>query len=249
MPQGTDRTRGRNVSDQSQGPGWWMASDDRWYPPEQHPDYVPPVPPPPAPTVMLPPTPAAPVGPPLIPTAPGKPAKPWYKRTWVIVVGVILVLGAIGSALGEDEPEGDGVAATADPGDRSDDEAGESTTTRPRSTTTERDVVTTPKPTTTTTAKETVSQRNARSKADAYLDMSGFSRSGLIEQLEFEGFSEADATYGADAVGADWNEQAARKAEQYLDMTSFSRSGLIEQLKFEGFSQSEAEYGVSTTGL
>lgn len=27
------------VSDTSQGPGWWQASDGRWYPPEQHPDY------------------------------------------------------------------------------------------------------------------------------------------------------------------------------------------------------------------
>lgn len=25
------------MSDAAQGPGWWQASDDRWYPPEQHP--------------------------------------------------------------------------------------------------------------------------------------------------------------------------------------------------------------------
>ena len=30
------------MSDVSQGPGWWMASDGKWYMPEQHPDYVPP---------------------------------------------------------------------------------------------------------------------------------------------------------------------------------------------------------------
>ena len=23
----------------SQGPGWWLASDDKWYPPERHPKY------------------------------------------------------------------------------------------------------------------------------------------------------------------------------------------------------------------
>ena len=55
--------------------------------------------------------------------------------------------------------------------------------------------------------------------------------------------------YGADAVGADWKEQAALKAAQYLDFQSFSRSGLIDQLLFEGFTQEEAEYGVSTTVL
>jgi hypothetical protein len=26
------------MSDTSQGQGWWQASDDKWYPPEQHPD-------------------------------------------------------------------------------------------------------------------------------------------------------------------------------------------------------------------
>jgi hypothetical protein len=27
------------MSDVSQGPGWWQASDGRWYPPESHPHY------------------------------------------------------------------------------------------------------------------------------------------------------------------------------------------------------------------
>ena len=29
------------MSEVSQGPGWWLASDGRWYPPEQAPGYVP----------------------------------------------------------------------------------------------------------------------------------------------------------------------------------------------------------------
>jgi Domain of unknown function (DUF4389) len=33
------------MSDVSQGPGWWIASDGKWYPPEQHPNYQPPSPP------------------------------------------------------------------------------------------------------------------------------------------------------------------------------------------------------------
>ncbi len=96
---------------------------------------------------------------------------------------------------------------------------------------------------------ESVSQQNARQKAADYLDFSAFSRQGLIEQLEFEGFSNADATYGVDALSVDWNEQAAKKAADYLEFSSFSRNGLIEQLVFEGFTQAQAEYGVSTTGL
>jgi uncharacterized RDD family membrane protein YckC len=30
------------MSNVSQGPGWWMASDQKWYPPELHPAYQPP---------------------------------------------------------------------------------------------------------------------------------------------------------------------------------------------------------------
>lgn len=76
-----------------------------------------------------------------------------------------------------------------------------------------------------------------------------FSRKGLIEQLEFEGFSEEDAIYAVDSIEVDWKEQAARAAENYLDNMSFSRKSLIEQLEFEGYTPEEAEYGVSTTGL
>jgi Host cell surface-exposed lipoprotein len=87
-------------------------------------------------------------------------------------------------------------------------------------------------------------QENARQQAESYLDYSAFSRKGLIEQLEFEGYSTADATYAVDNVTVDWNEQAALKAKDYLDYSSFSRSGLIEQLIFEGFTRAQAEYGV-----
>ncbi len=96
---------------------------------------------------------------------------------------------------------------------------------------------------------ETVAQENARESAESYLRYMSFSRSGLIEQLEFEGYSTADATYAVDAVSPDWNEQAAKSAQSYLEHMSFSRSGLIEQLEFEGFTNEQAVYGVNTTGL
>lgn len=94
-----------------------------------------------------------------------------------------------------------------------------------------------------------VSQLNALRKAEEYLAFTAFSRQGLIEQLEYEGFSTADATYAVDAVGANWNEQAAKKAREYLDMMAFSRSGLIDQLVFEGFSPAQAAYGADSVGL
>lgn len=95
---------------------------------------------------------------------------------------------------------------------------------------------------------ETMGQKNAVRKAKDYLTFTGFSHSGLIDQLEFEGFSTEEATYGADNCGADWNEQAAIKAEEYLNTMSFSRDGLIEQLEFEGFTAEQAEYGATAVG-
>lgn len=95
---------------------------------------------------------------------------------------------------------------------------------------------------------ETMGQKNARATAKAYLDYTAFSYSGLVEQLEFEGFSTEEATYAVDNCGADWNEQAAIMAQNYLDYSSFSRSGLIEQLEFEGFTAEQAEYGVTAVG-
>ena len=98
--------------------------------------------------------------------------------------------------------------------------------------------------TTSITSTGTVSQRNAKSLATSYLRSSSFSRSGLIGQLQYEGFSIDDATYGVDALNTNWNAQAVKKATSYLRTSSFSRSGLIDQMIFEGFSSSESIYGV-----
>lgn len=98
-------------------------------------------------------------------------------------------------------------------------------------------------------AVESVSQRNARLKGAQYLGFLAFSRPGLIKQLQFEGFSLPDATYGTDVQNANWLAQAARKARQYLDTQPFSRDGLIRQLEFEGFTRAEAEHGVRSVGL
>jgi hypothetical protein len=94
------------------------------------------------------------------------------------------------------------------------------------------------------TSTSTVSQSNAVLRAQSYLRTSSFSRSGLIRQLEFEGFSNTDAVYGVDKQNADWNAQAVLRAQSYLRTSSFSRSGLIRQLEFEGFSNTDAVYGV-----
>lgn len=95
----------------------------------------------------------------------------------------------------------------------------------------------------------TASQEQAVGTAADYLDYSGFSRTGLIQQLEFEGFSHADASFAVDHVDADWNAEAVESAKGYLDYSHFSHSGLVQQLEFEGFTREQAEYGTRKAGL
>lgn len=99
-----------------------------------------------------------------------------------------------------------------------------------------------------TTPTATMGQTNALKKAKDYLRIMAFSYSGLVEQLEYEGFSHDEAVYGVDHCGADWNAQAVIKAKNYLDLMAFSRDGLIEQLEYEGFTAEQAAYGAQANG-
>lgn len=186
---------------------------------------------------------------------------------WIVtgITAVFVLVGGVASASSPPkERVSTGTTATTSSVPSTTERA--STTTEPSTTTTEAPTTTTTEEPTTTEAptttaspftepptteapQETRSQSNARRKAQSYLDFSAFSRTGLIKQLEFEGFSNADAIYGVDSLGVNWNEQAAKKAEDYLSFMSFSRSGLYDQLIFEGFTPAQATYGVNQTGL
>jgi hypothetical protein len=107
---------------------------------------------------------------------------------------------------------------------------------------------TVPETTAPETDSATLAEKNAAKKALDYLAYTSFSYSGLVEQLEYEGYTHEEAVYGVDRCGADWNEQAALKAKQYIDYTSFSRDGLIAQLEYEGFTRQQAEYGAQAVG-
>lgn len=94
----------------------------------------------------------------------------------------------------------------------------------------------------------TMGQKNALSQAESYLQAMPFSRNGLVEQLEYEGYSHDDAVFAVSNCGADWSEQALLKAISYLDVMSFSQEGLVDQLLHEGFSEEQARYGVKNCG-
>lgn len=95
----------------------------------------------------------------------------------------------------------------------------------------------------------TVEQQNAVRSAENYISFGAFSKESLISQLEFEGYSNADATKAVESLDVDWQEQAVKSAESYMEFMPMSRQGLIEQLVFEGHSEEDAAYAADQVGL
>jgi hypothetical protein len=101
----------------------------------------------------------------------------------------------------------------------------------------------------------TVSQENAIESAESYLDLGGFSKKGLIDQLSSkfgDGFPEKDAIFAVNHVDVDWNKEAVEAAKSYLDLGGFSRQGLIGQLTSpngDQFTKAQAVYAVNQVGL
>lgn len=91
---------------------------------------------------------------------------------------------------------------------------------------------------------------SALDAAEKYLTFMSFSRRELTEQLEYEGFSNADAKYAVENCSADWFDQATGKAELYMtEVGGFSYKTMVDQLKHDGFTSFEAEHGAKHVGL
>ena len=89
----------------------------------------------------------------------------------------------------------------------------------------------------------TTGDREALADAHQYLGFEAFSFQGLITQVEFDGFSRAQATYGVEHSGANWNKEGLLSAKQYLTTQAFSTAGLVTQLEFDKFTAAQASYG------
>lgn len=95
----------------------------------------------------------------------------------------------------------------------------------------------------------TISRANAVRSAKEYLHTMAFSRTGLIHQLRFDGYTAGDARYGVSHAHANWMRQAVRAAKDYLHTMPFSRSGMVQQLEFDGFTHGQALHGARAAGL
>ena len=91
--------------------------------------------------------------------------------------------------------------------------------------------------------------QQAAGSAQSYIDMTGFSRSGLVDQLVYEGYTPDQAESGVSSLSVDYSEQAGRSAQSYLDLMPMSRAELVDQLIYEGYTPEEAAAGADSAGL
>jgi hypothetical protein len=93
----------------------------------------------------------------------------------------------------------------------------------------------------------------AENEARLYLNVAGFSRDGLINQLVMaDGYPQDIATQAVDSLDVDWNEQAVRVATQWAESGSpYTRDGLVQELMSEYtlFTQVQAEYAADEVGF
>ena len=163
-----------------------------------------------------------------------KQKKPFYKRTWFIVLVALFILSSIGRNGRENRSQSSDLPSQSS--------TSTSTVAQPK------DIPTSEPEPVEEFPDATMGEKNALETAKRYLSHSNFSHDGLVGQLEYEGYSLSEATFAVDNCGADWNEQAAGKALGYLSYSNFSYNGLIEQLEYEEFTHEQAVYGADSCG-
>ncbi|MGG5257536.1 Ltp family lipoprotein [Phycicoccus avicenniae] len=182
-------------------------------------------------------------------------ARPWFRKKRVLIPAGLVGAVILGSALtsGGDQVKPQDAALKSSP----------TVSAEPAPVTSASPAAEVASPSATPTAKPaapkpapkpaaptlTTAQENAKGSAESYLDMSGFSRKGLIEQLKFEDYATKDIEAALATMKVNWNEEAAQSAESYMEMSHFSRGSLIDQLKFEGYTSKQAAYGAKSVGL
>lgn len=176
--------------------------------------------------------------------------KPFYKKWWVWLIAIIFIIALNTDEETAEEPKEADVKAeeTVAKEDKPEEPAEEKVEKKeaPKEEVKKKEKPKEEKP---KEPEMTLSQQNAVRAAKDYIDYSAFSKKGLIEQLEFEGYSTEDATFAVGKIDVDWKEQAVQAGKDYLDFTSFSRQGLIDQLKFDGHTEADAIYAVDQIGL
>ena len=159
--------------------------------------------------------------------------KPFYKRTWFIILVVLFVLGAIGSQM-----KGKDTSSATAPTPAAQSESSAPAAKNPE------------KSTPAETEQVPAEYKSALRKAGDYVNLLQMSKAGLYDQLTSEygeKFSAEAAQYAVDNVQADWNANALAKARHYQDALAMSPSAIYDQLVSEygeKFTPEEAQYAI-----
>ena len=179
-----------------------------------------------------------------------KPRKPFYKRWWFIVIGGLIVLGAIGNMVGSDNKNDVAERGKQDQvvqKDAQKEEAPEGNQEEPE---VEQKA---PKETPTPASKEENVPReykNALKAAQNYLTVMPFSEKGLYDQLTSEHgnkFPADAAQYAIDNLEVDYKAQALKAAKNYLTIMPMSDQELFNQLISEHgdkYTEEQAQYAI-----
>jgi hypothetical protein len=104
----------------------------------------------------------------------------------------------------------------------------------------------------TTATRRPISLQAAFDAARYYLDAEAVSKSALLQRMRWGvggSFSEAEALYAVNHVGADWKAEAVQDAKGRERLTRLSPKLLLVYLTMaDGFSKAEATYAVSHAG-
>ena len=90
--------------------------------------------------------------------------------------------------------------------------------------------------------------QNCYDQAMSYLDFMAFSRNGLIQQLQHDGYTDQAISNALDLLEkyyVSWDTEAVKKAQEYMETFSFSQQRLYEQLIHDGFTEEQANYSAS----
>jgi len=167
------------------------------------------------------------------------------------VVGLFIVVGVIGAALGGNKGTG------SSSGSGSSNSSGSSLSSQSPAAVVQSSVPAAVQSSAPPPPQYSASQQQAIDSAEGYLTSGqGFSYNGLLQQLTSqygEGFSMPDATFALNHIRVNWEQQAAISAKGYMSSgQGYSCSGLLQQLTSsygEGFTHHQAEYGVKSVGL
>lgn len=105
----------------------------------------------------------------------------------------------------------------------------------------------------------TANQEKALEDAKSYLKESTYSKKGLKEQLEFDGYTKKEANYAVNNCGANWKKQAKKEAKNLIRLSLdeewkkwgvfyYSKKSMIETLKYHGYTKSQAKFGAKKCG-